>query len=90
MIPAMTDSTHEDARKQLDCAEFHAREDSDGYWYIGFNCPSATGGFLTFLDPSGVEQPYVTREELEWLRDVGIPAWLREMDTPPTHEEQRR
>lgn len=47
---------------------------------IGLNAFNAGGGFLTFIDADSSEQPYVTRDDLVWLRDVGIPAWLREME----------
>jgi hypothetical protein len=46
---------------------------------IGLNCGDAGGGFLTFIDATSSEQVWVSRADLEWLRDVGIPAWLKEM-----------
>jgi hypothetical protein len=48
---------------------------------VGLNAFNCDGGFLTFIDDASSEQPYVTRDDLVWLRDVGIPAWLREMDS---------
>jgi hypothetical protein len=47
---------------------------------FGLNCLTRESAFLTFVAVDGIEQPYVTRADLEWMRDVGIPAWLAEMD----------
>lgn len=67
---------------EIDSATWRMRDASvtGSVSFIGLNAFSADGGFLTFLDHDHCEQPYVTREDLEWMRDVGIPGWLREME----------
>jgi hypothetical protein len=67
-----------DAARNLDDPARHRSLDriSGQPRWIGWNCGDEQGGFLTEVTPDSAEQIYLSREQLEWLRDVGLPAWL--------------
>jgi hypothetical protein len=63
-------------RDNIDSAAMRATEDG----CLGFNAFDRGGGFFTALSRDASEQVYLSRADLEWLRDEGIPAWLGEME----------
>jgi hypothetical protein len=67
------------ASRNLDSSTRLRVEDTDGPHWLGFNCVSASGCFLTEITPDRSEQIHLTREQIEWLAAEGLPALLREM-----------
>lgn len=47
--------------------------------WLGFNCVDPEGCYLTAHQVQGCEQILLTREQIEWLADEGLPALLSEM-----------